>query len=396
MASVYERIKAFNQDRDPALVALKYRFLSEGPFRFFRGTCHLFYEDLAQNITWQDATRAWVCGDLHLENFGSYKGDNRVVYFDMNDFDEALLAPVTWEVVRLLTSIYIGGKEIPYDEATAETLCRIYLDNYLKVLSSGKPLVVEKETADGLLSFFLQQVQLRKVRDLIKSKTVIRRGVIQLVIDPDKMVEAPAALKQTLLTFFNQWFPAHPGMSKYKALDLAHRIAGTGSVGVKRYVVLIQDTETGKYRLIDVKEAKPSSVKPYVQTLQPVWPEEAERVITLQKRIQHVSPAMLHTVDIEGVGFVLKELQPSADRMDLTLCKGKLSKLSSILITMAQITASGQLRSTGRQGSDTADTLIEFANASDAWKNAVLAYAKKYAAQVIADYNSYCKDYKAQ
>ena len=37
----------------------------------------------------------WICGDLHIENFGSYKGDNRLVYFDLNDFDESILAPVS-------------------------------------------------------------------------------------------------------------------------------------------------------------------------------------------------------------------------------------------------------------------------------------------------------------
>ena len=26
---------------------------------------------------------SWLCGDLHLENFGSFNRDNRLVYFDM-------------------------------------------------------------------------------------------------------------------------------------------------------------------------------------------------------------------------------------------------------------------------------------------------------------------------
>src|SRR6185503_12736779 len=103
MPTPYERILAFNKDRVPELLQLKYRLMAEDPFRFFRGTCHLFYEDLAGKITWKDDTKAWICGDLHLENFGSYKGDNRVVYFDVNDYDESLLAPASWEFVRLLT-----------------------------------------------------------------------------------------------------------------------------------------------------------------------------------------------------------------------------------------------------------------------------------------------------
>ena len=68
--------------------------MASDPFYFFRGTAHLFYEDLVNTeaaLPGQPLT--WVCGDLHIENFGSYKGDNRLVYFDINDFDEANLAP---------------------------------------------------------------------------------------------------------------------------------------------------------------------------------------------------------------------------------------------------------------------------------------------------------------
>ena len=83
MPTVFERILAFNNDRLPQLVKIKYQLMSEDIFRFYRGTCHLFYKDLSENISWADTTQTWICGDLHLENFGSYKGDNRVVYFEM-------------------------------------------------------------------------------------------------------------------------------------------------------------------------------------------------------------------------------------------------------------------------------------------------------------------------
>ncbi len=75
------------------MVQIKYKLMTENMFRFFRGTCHLFYEDLSKTNTIPPAPLTWICGDLHLENFGSYKGDNRLVYFDLNDFDESILAP---------------------------------------------------------------------------------------------------------------------------------------------------------------------------------------------------------------------------------------------------------------------------------------------------------------
>ena len=91
MPSVVSRILKFNKDRDPGYVRLKYSKMKENPFTFFRGTCHLFYEDLSRNDHFPSSPTGWITGDLHLENFGSYKGDNGLVYFDLNDFDEAVL-----------------------------------------------------------------------------------------------------------------------------------------------------------------------------------------------------------------------------------------------------------------------------------------------------------------
>src|ERR1700733_13039844 len=96
MEDISRRIIAFNKDRLPDLVQLKYESMTDNPFRFFRGTNHIFYDDLQNAGPMPESPAAWICGDLHLENFGTYKSDNRLIYFDLNDFDEAILAPVSW------------------------------------------------------------------------------------------------------------------------------------------------------------------------------------------------------------------------------------------------------------------------------------------------------------
>lgn len=86
------RLAAYNRGRDPERLALKYAKMRQSPFIFLRGACHLFYDAIPPIDALIHAPLAWACGDLHFENFGSYKGDNRLVYFDINDFDEAALA----------------------------------------------------------------------------------------------------------------------------------------------------------------------------------------------------------------------------------------------------------------------------------------------------------------
>jgi uncharacterized protein (DUF2252 family) len=79
------RILRYNAGRDPERLRLKLQSLRGDPLAFFRGTCHLFYETLPGHRILEAAPAVHICGDLHLENFGSYKGDNRLVYFDLND-----------------------------------------------------------------------------------------------------------------------------------------------------------------------------------------------------------------------------------------------------------------------------------------------------------------------
>lgn len=48
-------------------------------FVFLRGSCHLFYARRPTAGALRKAPASWICGDLHLENFGSYKGDSQLV-----------------------------------------------------------------------------------------------------------------------------------------------------------------------------------------------------------------------------------------------------------------------------------------------------------------------------
>ena len=59
---------------------MKYRAMQENMFRFLRGTNHIFYEDLAADAQLPSGPMVWICGDLHLENFGTFRGDNGLVY----------------------------------------------------------------------------------------------------------------------------------------------------------------------------------------------------------------------------------------------------------------------------------------------------------------------------
>ena len=117
-------------------------------------------------------------------------------------------------------------------------------------------------------------------------------------------------------------------------------------------------------------------------------PDEADRVVAIQHRMQAIAPAMLHAKKIGRGGYVLRELQPSSDRLTLDDARGDHRHLRSAAKSMGRVTAWAQLRSSGRQGSATADDLIAFAGANG-WKQRLIDFGRSYESQVKRDYQQF-------
>jgi uncharacterized protein (DUF2252 family) len=397
VSTIPERIKQFNANRLPVYTAMKYEIMAEDPFRFFRGTCHLFYEDLSRAENFPSSPISWICGDLHLENFGTYKGDNRLIYFDLNDFDEGLLAPAAWEVVRMVTSIFVGCESLGINKKETRQIADLFLRSYKIHLSSGKARYLEVETADGIVRTFLERIAQRKQKELIRQRTEEgKNGRLQMRIDHVRFFPIDKALRKVLMAHVNHWIQKSLALKvRYQAIDVCFRVAGTGSLGVNRYVFLVQNMEDPrKHLLIDMKEAPPSSVQPWLKVPQPAWASEAERVVAIQHRMQNINPALLSTTEFRGAPYVMKEMQPTADKIDFLTVKDRYKDIACVVEDMAFLTASAQLRSAGRQGAAVPDLLIEFGQDSY-WQASLLEYATQYASQVKKDYQEYFTAYKA-
>jgi len=396
MNSVSKRILAFNQELLPEMVQLKYEAMAENAFRFYRGTCHLFYEDLAKANNLPPAPLAWICGDLHIENYGSYKGDNRLVYFDLNDFDEGLLAPANWELARMLTSIFVAFKALKIGEKEAERMARLFLKTYSATLSKGNTISIEPRTAKGIVCSFLEREANRKMQELLDKRTVMKKKRVVLSLDHKRHFAIPEALKIQLMDHITHWIAnSSDGPYNYRVIDTVFRLAGTGSVGVKRYMFLLRNAkDKSQYLLLDMKQAKTSSVLPYSTVPQPVWDTEAERVVAIQQRMQNVLPALISVINFKGDSYVLQEMQATEDKIDFNVIKKRYRDIYQVIDDMATLAASAQLRSTGRQGSAIADELIAFGTQTD-WHEPLIQYAENYAKRVKQDYKLYLSDFKA-
>ncbi len=355
---------------------LKYAAINENAFRFLRGTAHLFYEDLPKKRVFSQAPVTWLCGDLHVENFGSYKADNRLVYFDINDFDESTLGPCTLDLVRILTSIRVLAKSMNVSNEEVNQICKQFNRVYRSEIAKGHAGRIDTSIANGLIRGFLV------------------KGKPKLILDKKHFYPIDLKVKKQLLAALAKWAKKQSRPAQFfHVKDAAIRIAGTGSLGIKRYSVLIEGKGYPENYLLDVKRAIPSSIsKRFEHRLTP-WKVESKRVVEIQRRMQDASPALLSVLKIGKEDYVIKEQQPSEDKLDFAKLGKSQIKFSEVVSDMAKIVAWAQIRSSGFNGSATIDDLIKFSKKKRYFEE-IYKYSRIYTKQVMKDYEIYSKAYK--
>lgn len=400
---VIAEILSSDEGREQQRLQIKYLKMSRSPFVFLRGTCRLFYKRLPQEELFKTAPITWNCGDLHLENFGSFKGDNRLIYFDINDFEEAALAPVTWDLVRILASIELGAQDVNLDKDDIDRFRKTFLKSYGSALSAGKPLWVDSDTATGLVADLLKKAEQRSREKFIGSRTIVNAsGARKVRVDENPQTSKALIASEeqqysvrTLIETFAKTLP-RPNQDFYKVLDVARRVAGTGSLGLDRYVILVEGNGSpqGNY-LLDLKECTPSTLLSTLRTPQPTWTSEADRIVTLQRLMQAVPAAFLNKVRMDDKWYVLRELEPSDDSISLDPAKQSSDQIDKLMDVIGKVTAWGHLRGAGRSGAAIAKDLMAFA-AQSGWAERLLGIAASCADQVRDDYKVFVEAYRAK
>jgi uncharacterized protein (DUF2252 family) len=388
---VWQLIQVANRHRDEGILTQKYTKMRKNAFAFFRGTCHLFYQDLPATSSLNSAPPVWICGDLHLENFGTYKGDDRQIYFGINDFDEGVLAPFTWDITRLLTSIFL----LPIDRSDRQQLATTYLTSYTNILSTGKIKSIGADNTGGVVAKLIKELSRRKRSDLLAERIELIDGHPQLVIDDQKILKISDHQKDRLTTTIDRWAKTQTDPTFFQVLDVGFRLAGTGSLGLDRYLILVtgQGSPNGNY-LLDFKQQLDSSLQPYLpeplgqKIKQPQWANSATRVLTVQQLVQPTPPALLAAIEFNDSSYLLRELQPTQDKIGLKAGKISLSQLEKLIDIMAQVTAFTHLQGSGKLGAVITADLVTFGT-NLTWQQSVIDYAANYAKQVQIDYQEF-------
>ena len=103
--------------REPDLVPVRHGRMLVSPFTFYRGAAKIMAADLKD--TPRAGLVAQLCGDAHLSNFGVFASPERILLFDLNDFDETLPGPFEYDVKRLAASFTIAARNNGFSKAEA-------------------------------------------------------------------------------------------------------------------------------------------------------------------------------------------------------------------------------------------------------------------------------------
>jgi uncharacterized protein (DUF2252 family) len=125
---------------------LKHERMAESPFPFFRATFYRWmqvWEEVCSDLS--EAPHVLAVGDLHVENFGTWRDVEGQLVWGVNDFDEAAVLPYTVDLVRLATSAILAIEE-GHLALKGKDASAAILDGYRDaLLAGGQPFVLEEE-----------------------------------------------------------------------------------------------------------------------------------------------------------------------------------------------------------------------------------------------------------
>ncbi|WP_079143788.1 DUF2252 domain-containing protein [Streptomyces luteocolor] len=335
-------VEAVNHGRIAELTPIRVGRMAASPFAFLRGSAGLMGYDLARTPV--TGIGAQICGDAHAANFGLYADARGGLVIDLNDFDETVHGPWEWDLKRLAASLVLAGREAGASEAvcaeaamdavgayrrTMRLLAKLpaldawnaIADEELVSYTDARDLlgtlerVSEKARHNTSARFAAKATERVEGRDGADGRRFVDAPPVLRRVSDAEAASVAAALGDYLGTLSEDRLPL---LARYAVQDVAFRVVGTGSVGLRSYVVLLLD-HRGEPLVLQVKEARPSVLLPHLPAAGftvPGTAHEGHRVVLGQKRMQVVSDFLLGWTTVDGLPFQVRQFRNRKGSVD--------------------------------------------------------------------------------
>jgi uncharacterized protein (DUF2252 family) len=388
--------------RVPALLAIKWQRMAASPFGFFRGAVPVMAADLA--VLPHTGIFTQLCGDAHVRNLGAYAAPDGRLVFDINDFDETIRGPFEWDLKRLATSIILAGRESGSKSAACGAAAAALLRSYRRSIHAFAGMTVM-----DVAHFQVHRLQriapvsqvLRKAeqatpqynaeRLLVKPKLTSRAGEnglpshrifiehkpLQYRLSAGKaqmVLDSLSMYRETLLPERQHFFDL------YRPLDVAFRVVGTGSVGLRDYIVYLEGNGSDDPLFLQIKEEPGSAYAPYLGEMGAPQ-HQGRRVVQGQRAMQFLSDVFLGWTTINNRQYLVRQLNDHKGSIAVDDLKGE------GLMQYAEIC--GELLARGHARSGDPVALDGYIGVSDRFVEAIAEFAVDYADQTEQDYNTF-------
>jgi uncharacterized protein (DUF2252 family) len=382
------------------LVPLRIGRMVASPYAFLRGSASLMAEDFAGMP--RTGIHPVICGDAHLGNFGFYASPERDLVFDLNDFDEAHPGPWEWDLWRLATSIWVAGRQNGLADGTCEDAALWCAAAYRRQIArlAGQPLLarsfdrmdidkMRQEMADWSLRAEIERsanlARLRTSDRALPKLTREQNGVRHIVDQPPVVTHVPDEEKERLIdgleAYLNTLPPHwHRVLSSYVVVDVAHKVVGVGSVGLRAFVVLLQGNNANDSLFLQLKQARRSCVASFVHGGTAWHTHQGQRVVEYQQTLQTVSDPLLGWTTVDSRDYYVRQFRDMKGAITVEGMDG--SALMDYGRICGALLAKGHARSTG------ATMLSGFLGKGDVADRAFARFARAYADQTEADHRA--------
>jgi hypothetical protein len=235
-------------------LTLKHIRMRENKFAFFRATYYRWaqlFPSVLPNL--MDAPRITAVGDLHVENFGTFRSPKGELEWGINDFDEADILPYTNDIVRLAASVLfaIGENKLAI---RPEKACKAILKGYAKRINkrTRKAFILQKRKEHFLTKLVKNSFDDDESfwRHILNAPYIDYRNLPLAATDLLNMVIGSEDV------FFHDDNNNDENFDKYdEALVLHRRIAGLGSLGHRRIVAVTKKNNNPQKRTKNTRKA---------------------------------------------------------------------------------------------------------------------------------------------
>ena len=411
--SAFALLQQAAQDRVPALLDLKYERMAESPFGYFRGAVPVMAFDLGQHP--HTGILNQICGDAHLRNLGAFAGLDGSLTFDINDFDETIRAPFEWDVKRLATSVYLSAREIHQSEANCRDAVRALLRRYRKsihhfaampILDLARYQVHRQTDLEAVAGVFAKAERSTPthLRDTLTEPTSAKQRTLTPELSRPEATGKQAAPPRVFCSdppLLERQSTAEAGkvlasldayretieperrhlLSRYRPVDVAFKVVGTGSVGLRDYVIYFEGNGLADPLFLQIKQEAASAWAPYLDDVGADLPKpssQGARVVNGQRAMQVQSDPFLGYTHIEGRGYLVRQLNDHKGSINL----GTLDAES--LVHYADLC--GELLARGHARSGDPDAVAGYIGHGPALDKAITAFARSYADQTEQDW----------